>query len=180
MPQIYSSNTFTCVFLSIIAPFSSEIGTEIQGTLDQRQSRIVQVPFPADTGMTLMFSVPEGFLEVLGSFSIQNPTALTADFRFVSSPINRMINEFISPELYQRATTQQQGNTRRRRRQTTDPNLFLTLTGLATSNSFAFDTGLGDTRPPCDCRQRMLTVVCETIRQRGMTSLPASCSGAIQ
>ena len=89
-----------------------------------------------------------GDLLVRGSFTIRNPTSLTADFSIESN--NGGIDYFVSPELY-RASTNTGGNERgRRKRQaatnsTSNNNVYFSIVGLQDNNTFFLNTTFGDT-----------------------------------
>ena len=76
---------------------------------------------------------------VRGSFTVQNPDALTQDFSVMSN--GNGIDYFISPQLYIQSTTDDDDDDdddgSRRKRQTSMPNI----------NTFALNTTFGDTSP---------------------------------
>ena len=53
------------------------VGSSINTTIQEGENRFLQFDFPTD-GLTLAISVLQGRLSVFGSFSIQNPTPLSA------------------------------------------------------------------------------------------------------
>ena len=53
------------------------VGSSINGTIQEGETRFLQFDFPTD-GLTLAISVLQGRLSVFGSFSILNPTPLSA------------------------------------------------------------------------------------------------------
>ena len=53
------------------------VGSSITTTIQEGENRFLQFDFPTD-GLTLAISVLQGRLSVFGSFSIQNPTPLSA------------------------------------------------------------------------------------------------------
>ena len=132
--------------LSIItAPAIVSVSELLATTLVMGKSRLLQYPF-SDEGITLKIGIKYGQVLVRGSFTIQNPTSLTADFSLTSTTSG--IDYFISPDLYQSSTGGLQ--TSRRRRQTGLPsnitaNVYLSIKGLQTYNIFILDTTFGDT-----------------------------------
>ena len=109
---------------------------------------MLQYTFP-DEGLIIKINIISGRLLIYGSFSVRNPTLLTADFSIQSTSTG--IDYFISPDLYQSSTGGMQ--TSRRRRQTgsqlnTTANVFLSIEGLDTNNTFSLNTTFGDTAPP--------------------------------
>ena len=113
--------------------------------------RLLQYAFP-DEGLTIKFVIVSGQLVIYGSFSVQNPTLLTADFS-IQGTTTTGIDFFISPELRQSVFDSQRN---RRRRQTGSPsnttgNVFLSIEGLQANNTFLLSTTLGDTTSPGKC-----------------------------
>ena len=138
---------FVCS-LSQIAPAIASISDPLKTSLSMDEFLLLQYPFP-DEGITLKIDVTIGQVQVRGSFTIRNPTSLTADFSIQSTSTG--IDYFISPDLYQSSTGGMQ--TSRRRRQTGSPlnttaNVFLSIEGLDTNNTFSLNTTFGDTAPP--------------------------------
>uniref|UniRef100_A0A1X7VAA2 Uncharacterized protein n=1 Tax=Amphimedon queenslandica TaxID=400682 RepID=A0A1X7VAA2_AMPQE len=124
----------------------SETGKEIATTLKKGASRSLQYVFPS-TGMTLKIDITVGNLVVRGSFTIQNPDALTQDFSVTSN--GNGIDYFISPQLYVQSTTDDDDDDgSRRKRQTSMPNVYLSVAGLNDINSFSLNTTFGDTTSP--------------------------------
>ena len=127
------------------APAIAFISEPLTTSLGMGKSRLLQYPFP-DEGITLKVVTTLGQIQVHGSFTIRNPTSLTADFSITS--FTGGINYFISPELYQSSTGGLQ--TSRQRRQTgsssnTTTNVYLSIEGLQTNNIFFLNTTFGDT-----------------------------------
>ena len=95
--------------------------------------------------MTIVIDVTKGQIQVYGSFSIPNPTVLTADFSVQFTSGNNYF--FVSPQLYQSTI-----NTRISKRQTpstnSSTNVYISLTGLQNNTVFSMNTTLGDTTPP--------------------------------
>ena len=127
------------------APAIVFISKPLTTSLGMGEFRLLQYPFP-DEGITLKFDITLGQLQVYGSFTIRNPTSLTADF---STTINSSsTNYFISPDLYQSSIGGLQ--TSRQRRQTGSPsnktaNVYLSIEGLQARNTFVLNTTFGDT-----------------------------------
>ena len=119
-----------------IAPAITTINDVIEGIIGIRQVRLLQYQFPSE-GMTLKVTITRGQLQVYGSFSIRNPTVLTADFSVQST--SQGIHYFISPELYVRSSTEIQDSTN------SSVNVYLSLTGLQANTDFLLNTTLGDT-----------------------------------
>ena len=130
--------------LYITAPSSTTIGRTIDANLQMSEARLLQYAFPSE-GLTLAIDVTQGQIQVYGSFSIPNPTVLTADFSVQFTSGNNYF--FVSPELYQSTI-----NTRISKRQTpstdSSTNVYISLTGLQNNNVFSMNTTLGDTTPP--------------------------------
>ena len=127
------------------APAIASISEPLATTLGMGKFRLLQYPFP-DEGTTLKIDVTLGQVLVQGSFTIQNPTSLTADFSLTSTTSS--IDYFISPDLYQSSTGGLQ--TSRQRRQTVSTsnitvNVYLSIKGLQTNNTFFLNTTFGDT-----------------------------------
>ena len=95
--------------------------------------------------MTISIDIVEGRIIVYGSFTIRNPTTLTADF-FIQSGGSSGINYFVSPDLYERSTSRSSGGLGRRKRQA-EKNVYLAIVGLMSNNSFTMNTTTGDTVP---------------------------------
>ena len=135
---------FVCQ-LSQTAPAIASISDPLKTSLSMDESRLLQYPFP-DEGITLKVDITIGQVQVRGSFTIRNPTSLTADFTIQSTSTG--IDYFISPDLYQSSTGGIQ--TSRRRRQTgslsnTTANVYLSIVGLLSNNTFSLNTTYGDT-----------------------------------
>ena len=114
-------------------------------SLSMGKSRLLLYSF-TNEGITLKVDITLGQVLVQGSFIIQNPTSLTADFSVTSTTSG--IDYFISPALYQSSIGDLQ--TSRRRRQTGSTsnitaNVYLSLEGLETNNTFSLNTTFGDT-----------------------------------
>ena len=114
-------------------------------SLSMGKSRLLLYSF-TNEGITLKVDITLGQVLVQGSFIIQNPTSLTADFSVTST--NSGIDYFISPALYQSSIGDLQ--TSRRRRQTGSTsnitaNVYLSIEGLETNNTFSLNTTFGDT-----------------------------------
>ena len=122
-----------------IAPAIATINDIIEGTIGIRQVRLLQYQFPSE-GMTLKVDINWGQLQVYGSFSIRNPTVLTADFSVQNT--SQGIDYFISPELYARSST---GINKRQASTNSPVNLYLSLTGLQNNTEFFLNTTFGDT-----------------------------------
>ena len=127
------------------APAIASISEPLTTSLGMGKSRLLQYSF-SDEGITLKVDVTLGQVLVQGSFTIQNPTSLTADFSVTSTTSG--IDYFISPALYQSSIGDLQ--TSRQRRQTGSTsnitaNVYLSLEGLETNNTFSLNTTFGDT-----------------------------------
>ena len=127
------------------APAIVPISEPLRTSLGMGESRLLQYPFP-DEGITLKVDITLGQVLVHGSFTIQNPNSLTADFSITST--NNGINFFISPDLYHSSIGGSQ--TIRERRQIglpsiTTTNVYLSIEGLQTNNTFSLNTTFGDT-----------------------------------
>ena len=114
-------------------------------SLSMGKSRLLLYSF-TNEGITLKVDITLGQVLVQGSFIIQNPTSLTADFSVTSTTSG--IDYFISPALYQSSIGDLQ--TSRRRRQTGSTsnitaNVYLSIEGLETNNTFSLNTTFGDT-----------------------------------
>ena len=142
---IYSINTMYHILSIKTAPAIVSINELLTTSLGMGKSRLLLYPFPEE-GITLKLDVTLGRVEVQGSFTIRNPTSLTADFSFTST--NSSINFFVSPGLYQSSIGGLQ--TSRQRRQTGSSsnitaNVYLSIEGLQTNNTFSLNTTYGDT-----------------------------------
>ena len=121
-------------------------------SLGVSEFRLLQYAFPVE-GLTIKFVIVSGQLLIYGSFSVQNPTLLTADFSIQGTTTG--IDFFISPELRQSVFDSQSN---RRRRQTSSPsnttgNVFLSIEGLQSNNTFTLSTTLGDTTSSGKCEK---------------------------
>ena len=106
--------------------------------------RLLQYTFPNE-GLTLKVDITLGQVQVYGSFTIRNPTSLTADFSITSTTGG--INFFISPDLYQTSTGGLQTSHRRRQigsLSNTTAFVYLSIEGLQTNNTFFLNTTFGD------------------------------------
>ena len=101
------------------------------------EARLLQYAFPSE-GLTLVIDVTQGQIQVYGSFSIPNPTVLTADFSVQFTSRNNYF--FVSPQLYQSTNTIISTNS--------STNVYISLTGLQNNNVFSMNTTLDDTTPP--------------------------------
>ena len=127
------------------APAIVSISVQLKASLGMGESRLLQYPFP-DEGITLKVDITSGQVLVYGSFTIQNPNSLTADFSITST--TNGINFFIGPDLYHSLIGGSQ--TIRERRQIGSPsniptNVYLSIEGLETNNTFSLNTTFGDT-----------------------------------
>ena len=127
------------------APAIASISEPLAASLGMGKSRLLQYPFP-DEGITLKIDITLGQVLVRGSFTIRNPTSLTADFSIISTTSG--IDYFISPALYQSSTGGLQ--TSHQRRQSGSPsnitaNVYLSIKGLQTYNVLFLNTTFGDT-----------------------------------
>ena len=125
-----------------IAPAITTINDIIEGTIGIRQVRLLQYQFPSE-GMTLKVDINRGELQVYGSFSIRNPTVLTADFSVQST--SQGIDYYISPELYARSSTASNSISKRQASTNSSVNVYLSLTGLQNNTEFFLNTTFGDT-----------------------------------
>lgn len=122
-------------FVFLIAPAITYISDKLEGNLEINQVRLLEYKFPKE-GMTLKIDITQGQLIVYGSFSIRNPTVLTADFSIKSTS---KINYFISPELYSNSITVNNNISVR---------VYLSLIGLQINNTFSLNTTFGNTTIP--------------------------------
>ena len=142
---IHSINTMYYILSIKTAPAIVSISDPLVASLGMGKSRLLQYPFP-DEGITLKFDVTLGQLLVQGSFTMRNPTSLTADFSVTSTTSG--IDYFLSPDLYQSSTGGLQ--TSRRPQQTGSPsnttaNVYLSIEGLQMNNTFILNTTFGNT-----------------------------------
>ena len=97
--------------------------------------------------MTIKINVDIGNVIVRGSFSVPNPTELTQDFVVMSDGSD--IDYFVSPQLFESSTTVNNDSQQRRKRQapnnTTAINLYLSIIGIDSNNTFSLNTTTGDT-----------------------------------
>ena len=124
--------------LYITAPSSTTTGSTIDANLQMSEARLLEYAFPSE-GLTLAIDVTQGQIQVYGSFSIPNPTVLTADFSVQFTSRNNYF--FVSPQLYQSTI-----NTIISTNSST--NVYISLTGLQNNNVFSMNTTLSDTTPP--------------------------------
>ena len=120
------------------APGIVSISEPLEASLGMSKFRLLQYPFP-DEGITFKINIILGQVLVQGSFTIRNPTSLTADFSFTST--NNSINFFISPDLYYSSILIGGLQTSHQRRQTGSPsnttaNVYLFIEGLQRNNTF--------------------------------------------
>ena len=78
------------------APAIVSVSDYLTASLCMGKSRLLQYPFP-DEGITLNVYTTLGQVQVQGSFTIENPTFLTADFSVTSTTSG--IDYFISLAL---------------------------------------------------------------------------------
>ena len=124
------------------APAIASISEPLTTSLGMGKSRLLQYPFP-DEGITLKVDITLGQVLVQGSFTIQNPTSLTADFSITST--NSGIDYFISPDLYQSSIGGFQTSRRTGSPSNVTGNVYLSIEGLQTNNTFSLNTTFGDT-----------------------------------
>ena len=130
--------------INFSAPALSIISDVIEGILQTNEARLLEFPFPSE-GMTLKVDITRGQLQVYGSFSIRNPTSLTADFSVQSTFTG--IDYFISPKLYSSSTntgliTKRQASPSTN---TSAVSVYISLTGLVNNTVFSLNTTFGDT-----------------------------------
>lgn len=104
----------------------------MQGTITRRTRRLLKYDFP-DEGLTLKL---EGRLQVYGSFTVPNPTSLTADFSVESD--NEGIDYFVSPAPF--TNNDSDGSDDRQ-----SNSVYLSIVGLEDRVDFVLETSLGDT-----------------------------------
>ena len=127
------------MFSITTAPAIAFINESLRTSLTMGTSRLLQYPFPAE-GITLKIVITLGQVQVHGSFTIRNPTSLTADFSITS--FTSGIIYFISPSGLQ---------TSGRLCQTGSPSnttanvVYIFIEGLQTNNIFFLNTTIGDT-----------------------------------
>ena len=127
------------------APAIVSISQLLKASLGMGKFRLLQYPFPNE-GLTLKVDITLGQVQVYGSFTIRNPTSLTADFSITSTTGG--INFFISPDLYQSSTGDLQTSRRSRQigsRSNTTAYVYLSIVGLQTNNTFFLNTTFEDT-----------------------------------
>ena len=139
---MHSINTMYYMLSIKTAPAIASISKPLATSLGMGKSRLLQYPFPNE-GITLKVDVTLGQVQVQGSFTIRNPTSLTADFS-VSSTTNG-IDYFISPGLYQSSIGGLQTSRRRRSPSNITTNVYLSIEGLQANNTFYLNTTFGDT-----------------------------------
>ena len=128
--------------LSQIAPAIASISDPLETSLGMNETRLLQYPFP-DEGITLKIDITIGQVQVQGSFTIRNPTSLTADFSIQSTSTG--IDYFISPDLYQSSTGGMQTSYQTGSLSNTTANVYLSIVGLLSNNTFTLNTTYGDT-----------------------------------
>ena len=112
----------------------------INVNLQTRETRLLQYTFPNE-GLTLTTDLTQGQIQIYGSFSIHNPTALTADFAVRSSHL------FISTELYM-STINSSRISKHQSLLIVHACYTLLLTALQSNTAFSMNTTFGDTTPP--------------------------------
>ena len=112
-----------------IAPAKTEINEILLTKIGKDQATNLLYDFPLE-GFTISIQIFDGELVVYGSFIIQGPTSLTADF--TSNSTNK-IEIFVSPELFEQSATE-------------EPSVFVSIVGQQNYNIFLVNTTAGDTR----------------------------------
>ena len=112
-----------------IAPAKTEINEILLTKIGKDQATNLLYDFPLE-GFTISIQIFDGELVVYGSFIIQGPTSLTADF--TSNSTNK-IEIFVSPELFNQSTTREHS-------------VFVSIVGQRNYNIFLVNTTAGDTR----------------------------------
>jgi uncharacterized protein YegL len=145
-PAAFSGILLQLQSTACTTPAQAQISNEIEGNLDVNEVRLLQYPFPND-GMTLKINNTVGQLQVLGSFTIRNPTTLTADFSVnsVNNEGTESIDYFISPQLYANSTSNANQGTSMSPNSNTTSNVYLAVIGLNSTNTFVLDTTTGNT-----------------------------------
>ena len=126
------------MYITATAP--TAIGSPINVNLQTRETRLLQYTFPNE-GLTLTTDLTQGQIQIYGSFSIHNPTALTADFAVRSSHL------FISTELYM-STINSSRISKHQSLTNSSSNVYISLTALQSNTAFSMNTTFGDTTPP--------------------------------
>ena len=139
---IRSINTMYYMLSIKTAPAIASISEPLTTSLSMGESRLLQYPFPNE-GITLKIDVTLGQILVQGSFTIRNPTSLTADFSVTSTSSG--IDYFISPGLYQSYTGDLQTSRQRPQTGNITANVYLSIEGQQTNNTFSLNTTFGDT-----------------------------------
>jgi hypothetical protein len=142
-PEAFAAILLQLQTTACTTPAEADLNDELDLNLGMNEIRLIKFPFP-DEGMTLKMNISVGQLVVHGSFTINNPNMLTADFS-VTGDENEGIDFFISPQLYANSTTSSNSNGISKRAFSTESNVYLSITGLKSANSFVMNTTLGDT-----------------------------------
>lgn len=132
----------------LIAPTVISTNEEITGTIARSEKRLLESEFP-NNGLTLKIDIQVGDLVVYGSFTIRNPTPLTADFSVTHD--EKEIDYFVSPELY-RSSTNADGDDYSTISDDystsgdsgSQANVYFSIVGLEYSNTFSLITAVGD------------------------------------
>ena len=127
---VCKSKFYTCIMYllyCVTAPAVVDIGNEINVNLEMGEVRLLRYAFPSE-GLTLVIDVTQGQIQVYGSFSIPNPTVLTADFSVQFTSGNNYF--FVNPQIYFNTNTN------------SSTNVYISLAGLQESNVFSMNTAL--------------------------------------
>ena len=120
------------MMFNLAAPAITSINDTFGGSIGRSETRLLEYAFP-DEGLTLKIDIRLGGLLVHGSFTIRNPTSLTADFLVEGD--NGGIDYFVSPDLVRSSTNAD----------STFSNVYFSIMGLETNNTFFLSTTVGDT-----------------------------------
>lgn len=110
-------------------PAKTEINQILLTKIGKYQATNLLYDFPLE-GFTISIQIFNGELIVYGSFIIQGPTSLTADF---TSNSTNMVEIFVSPKLFNKSATK-------------ECNVFVSIVGQRNYNIFLINTTAGDTR----------------------------------
>ena len=124
------------ILLFYTAPAVFDINQQLKSTISKGQSQNLEYKFSSE-GFTIHIEISVGELVVYGSFTIRNPTSLTADFQVDGT---ETLEYFVSPALYDSSVFESAN-----RSQLNNTSVFVSLVGQQDNNTFIMNTMFGDT-----------------------------------
>ena len=123
------------ILLFYTAPAVFDINQQLKSTISKGQSQNLEYKFSSE-GFTIHIGISVGELVVYGSFTIRNPTLLTADFQVDGT---ETLEYFVSPALYDSSVFESAN------RSLNNTSVFVSLVGQQDNNTFIMNTTFGDT-----------------------------------